>query len=94
MQIEVSVLIAVLGCALSVGTFFAGRMTAAKNNGKQDGVILTEIGYLKSGVDDIKRQIHEEDNRHNQLVERVAMVEASTKQAHKRIDEHIELHRE
>ena len=94
MQIEVTILVAVLGFALSVGTFFAGRMTAAKNSGKQDGVILTEIGYLKSGVDDIKRQIHEEDNRHNLLVERVAMVEASAKQAHKRIDEHIEMHRE
>lgn len=33
MAIEITVLIALIGCALSVGTFFVGRMTAAKNDG-------------------------------------------------------------
>mgnify|MGYP003470271492 CR=1 FL=1 len=94
MRVDVSILIAVIGCALSVGTFFVGRFTAAKNSGKQDGVILTEIGYLKSGVDDIKRQITEEDRRHNELAGRVYKVEESAKQAHKRIDELIAMHRD
>lgn len=35
MTIELSVLIAVLGFALSVGTFFVGRMTAAKTDGQK-----------------------------------------------------------
>lgn len=35
MNIDVSVLIAVIGCALSVGTFFVGRTTAAKSSGQK-----------------------------------------------------------
>lgn len=83
---ELTVIISVVSVGLSIASFFVGRMTASKADGKQDGVILTEIGYLKSGVDDIKRQITEEDKRHNELVERVSKVEESAKQAHKRID--------
>lgn len=35
MSIDMSILIAVLGFALSVGTFFVGRMTAAKTDGQK-----------------------------------------------------------
>lgn len=35
MTIEISVMIAVCGFALSVGTFFVGRMTAAKTDGQK-----------------------------------------------------------
>ena len=51
MTIEITVLIAVLGFALSVGTFFVGRMTAAKNSGQQDGEIKTNVQYIKDSVD-------------------------------------------
>mgnify|MGYP000585152054 FL=1 len=55
--------------------------------GKKDGVLLTEIGYIKSGVDDIKRKQEKEDERHLKVVERLSAVESSAKQAHHRIDE-------
>ena len=51
MQIDVSVLIAICGCALSIATFFIGRTTSAKNAGQQTGQVLTELGYIKKGVD-------------------------------------------
>lgn len=51
MQIELSVLIAVVGCALSVGTFFIGRTTAAKSSGQQDGEIRANVQYIKDSVD-------------------------------------------
>lgn len=35
MNIDMSILIAVCGFALSVGTFFVGRMTAAKTDGQK-----------------------------------------------------------
>ena len=35
MTIDISILIAVCGFALSVGTFFVGRMTAAKTSGQE-----------------------------------------------------------
>ncbi|MBO5257128.1 MAG: hypothetical protein J6C42_06520, partial [Clostridia bacterium] len=59
MTIEITVLIAVLGCALSVGTFFVGRMTAAKNDGRENGQVLTELGYIKKGIDGLEKDIKE-----------------------------------
>ena len=43
-------------------------------------------GYIKSGVDDIKRKQEKEDERHVQVVSRLTAVEASAKQAHHRLD--------
>ena len=51
MNIDVSILIAVCGFALSVGTFFVGRVTAAKNSGQADGEIKTNVQYIKDSVD-------------------------------------------
>lgn len=54
--------------------------------GKQSGVVLTEIGYIKAGVDDIKRKQDRQDEQHIEIVERLSAVESSAKQAHHRID--------
>ena len=54
--------------------------------GKQAGVLLTEIGYIKSGVDDIKRKQEKQDDQHVEVVHRLTVVEESTKSAHHRID--------
>lgn len=51
MSIDMSILIAVLGCALSVGTFFVGRMTAAKTDGKEDGEMRANVSHIKNAVD-------------------------------------------
>lgn len=51
MTVDIAVLIAVGGFALSVGTFFVGRMTAAKNRGQEDGEIKTNVQYIKDSVD-------------------------------------------
>ena len=51
MSIDMSILIAVLGCALSVGTFFVGRMTAAKKDGVEDGEMKSDVRHIKNAVD-------------------------------------------
>lgn len=72
---ELTILIAVFGCAVSVATFFIGRTTAAKNSGKEYGVMLTEIGYIKSGVDDMKRKMEASDKRYIDMEKRVTSLE-------------------
>lgn len=57
-----------------------------KGEGKKDGVVLTELGYIKSGVDDIKRKQEKQDDQIGKVVERLSSVESSAKQAHHRID--------
>ena len=83
MTVDIAVLIAVCGCALSVGTFFVGRMTAAKTSGQEYGVMLTEIGYIKSIVDDVKKKIEQSDKRYIDLAERVTALEEKVQIYHK-----------
>jgi polyhydroxyalkanoate synthesis regulator phasin len=55
--VDITVLIAVLGFALSVGTFFVGRMTAAKTDGIADGETKANIRYIKESVDKHDRKL-------------------------------------
>lgn len=83
------------GCAILFGylAFSRNKKTDDTNEGKKDGVVLTELGYIKSGVDDIKRKQERQDERNTNFEGRLSKVEASATQAHKRIDsveKHIE----
>ncbi|MBO4931802.1 MAG: hypothetical protein J6I42_06420 [Clostridia bacterium] len=83
MTIEITVLIAVLGYALSVGTFFVGRMTAVKNDGRENGQVLTELGYIKKGIDGLEKDIKEIKDQYAALDVRVSKVEEAMKIYHK-----------
>lgn len=79
----------VAGCA---GVIF-GLVSMIRNSkqdtsqdAKKDGTILTDIGYIKSSIDDIKHKLEKQDERYIELVTRVTAVEQSVKQAHKRLD--------
>lgn len=76
-------------CAIVFGylAFRRNSKTDDTAEGKKDGVLLTEIGYIKSGVDDIKRKQEKQDEQHVVVVSRLTAVESSTKQAHHRINE-------
>lgn len=73
----------IVGFALSVGTFFIGRTTASKADGKQEGQILTELGYIKSGVDDMKRKMESMEKSYHTLEDRVARLEERVNIYHK-----------
>lgn len=75
MQIDVMVLIAVGGFALSVAAFFVGRTSQAKSNGQQQGQILTELGYIKKGVDGVERKLDELQKNYGELKDRVTKLE-------------------
>ena len=48
--------------------------------------MASDIGYIKAGVDDLKRETRETRSDVRELQERVTRCEESTKQAHKRIN--------
>ena len=77
-------------CAIVFGwiAFRRNSKTDDAEEGKKDGVILTEIGYIKSGVDDIKRKQERQDEQYVEMVSRITAVEESAKQSHHRIDDH------
>lgn len=49
---------------------------------KSDAIVLTEIGYIKSGIDDIKRKQEIEDARYIELAERLSRLEARVDEFH------------
>lgn len=51
MTIDLTILITVIGCALSVVTFFIGRVTAAKSGGIADGEMKSDVRHIKTAVD-------------------------------------------
>ena len=72
---ELTLAISIIGVVLSVGTFFIGRTTASHNDGKKEGQILTELGYIKSGVDDMKRKMENIEKNYHALEGRVVKLE-------------------
>lgn len=84
--ISISILIAALGVIISIAAFSRNKTKEDKTEGRQDGVMLTELGYIKAGIDDIKTEQKEQRHINTETSERLAKVEASAKQAHLRID--------
>lgn len=67
MNIDLSILIAVVGCSLSVGTFFVGRVTAAKNTGAADGEMKADVKYIKSSVDKQEKKLDKMSENYSDL---------------------------
>lgn len=83
---------AILGGVLSYAAFFRNSKQDSKAEGKNDGTILTELGYIKGGIDEIKSEQREQRQTNTTVLSRLASVESSVKSAHHRLDriEHFE----
>lgn len=82
-----SVVSAALGVLISWLVFSRQKKKDTEKEGENRGVMASDIGYIKAGVDDLKRETRETRHDMGELSTRVARCEESCKQAHKRIDE-------
>ena len=78
-------------CAIVFGyiAFVRNRDSDKTKEAKSNATILTELGYIKGGIDDVKAEQREQRKTNTDFVGRLVSVEASAKQAHERLD-HIE----
>ena len=76
----------ILGLVFSYLAFFRNSKKDSKDDGKETGTVLTELGYIKSGIDDLKNENREQRKTNIEVITRLTAVESSSKQAHKRID--------
>ena len=60
-----------------------------KVEGKSEGLILSDIGYIKACVDRMEKNLAIVDERYRNVVERLAKVEENVVNAQKRLDEII-----
>lgn len=83
---ELGIIISVCGLALSAATFFVGRVTAGKTSGKQDGQILSDIGYIKSGVDTLRADFKDQSKNIAEIRIEQAKHARDIKSAYERIE--------
>ena len=84
--ISIALLCTLVGAAIGIATFARNKSKDERSEGQQSGQILTELGYVKSGIDDIKTEQREQRRINTETATKLAAVEASAKQAHLRLD--------
>lgn len=75
-----------LGIIISYAAFLRNSKKDSNEDGREVGTVLTELGYIKGGIDDLKAENREQRKTNTEVITRLTAVEASAKQAHKRID--------
>ncbi len=57
-----------------------------KKEGKNEGIILSDIGYIKACVDRVEKNLNKVDERYQDVVERLAKVEEATSNMKRQVD--------
>lgn len=77
----------VLGALIGYLGFLRTKKKDDQSEGESRGVMASDLGYIKAGVDDLKKETRETRTDVRGLSERITRCEESCKQAHHRIDE-------
>lgn len=90
MTIEIGLVIALIGLIVSVYFNITSAGRAARTENKQDAACLTtvivKLENIGSDIKEIKTDMSGMQAEVKNIIERLAVVEESTKSAHKRID--------
>ena len=82
----ISIIAAIAGVVFGIVAIARNRRQDNTEAGERSGEIMSELGYIKSGVDDVKRKQEKSDETIMGFLRDLTAVQESTKQAHKRID--------
>lgn len=58
-----------------------------KKEGKNEGLIISDIGYIKACVDRVEKNLGKVDERYRNIAERLAKLEEGLANVTKRVDE-------
>jgi chromosome segregation ATPase len=75
----IKIIIPVLSVILAGATFFIGRLTATKTEGEKTGAMASDLGYIKAGVDDLKKELRDLRDGLADLNSRMAVAEQEIK---------------
>lgn len=83
------VITAVVGLCSLIISFVAlarNKKSDDRTEGKESGVLFTELGYIKKGIEGIEQRLENQETQYVSVIAQLTSVDASVKQAHKRID--------
>ncbi|MBR5367000.1 MAG: hypothetical protein IK132_12215 [Clostridia bacterium] len=73
--------------ALGISSFFIGRASARRAEGEKAGAIASDIGYIKAGNDDIKKELRDMRDDQTEIKMRLGVLEEKSKSQQRQIDE-------
>lgn len=82
----VGLVISALALMFSALAFRRNSSNDEKQSAQRQGAVLTELGYIKSGVDDIKAEQREQRKINSEVSSKLSALEASAARAHARLD--------
>lgn len=90
---NVSIIVTIVGLCASLSSitfsFLAFKRTEKEThlkNGKNEGLILSDIGYIKACVDRVEKNLNNVDERYRDMIERLATLEGKVANLEKSIN--------
>ncbi len=90
------IITAIVGLCSLIISFLAlsrNKKSDDRTEGKESGVLFTELGYIKKGIEGIEQRLEKQETQYISVIAQLTSVESSVKQAHKRIDALEEYHK-
>ena len=91
---NLTIVVSVIGIIGTLSSIYFAFLACKKTNmqeqkvdGKTEGAMLSDIGYIKACVDRVEKNLNKVDERYRNIAERVAKVEEAVANVNKRIDE-------
>jgi len=81
---DYSLIISLLGIALSVATFFVGRTTASRQQGKTDGTMQTMLTNISEQVHNLSAKMDKVDEQYIKMAKDIARLEVRVDALEKR----------
>lgn len=83
------IITAIVGLCSLIISFVAlsrNKKSDDRTEGKESGVLFTELGYIKKGIEGIEQRLEKQETQYINVIAQLTSVEASVKNAHRRID--------
>ena len=91
---KLTIVVSVIGIIGTLSSIFFAYLACKKTNmqeqkvdGKTEGAMLSDIGYIKACVDRVEKNLSKVDERYRNIAERLAKVEEAVANVTKRVDE-------
>ncbi len=83
----VSLCASVSGIVFAYLAFKRTKEEDSKRSGKSEGVMISDIGYIKACIDRVEKNINKVDDLYRVVTERLVKLEESLRVLEKRVDE-------
>ena len=90
---RLTIVVSIIGIVGTISSIFFAYLAFkrsekmdAKSEGKHQGSIFSDIGYIKACVDRVEKNLYKVDESYKNILERLAKVEETVKQITKKVD--------